>query len=97
MVKAIWNSKGITKRDRTKLVEGNPYFPPESVNHEYLAESDYHTTCPWKGLASYYHVLVDDKKNENAAWYYPSPKEAAERIKHYIAFWRGAQIVEDED
>ena len=97
MVKAIWNNKIIAKSDRTKVVEGNHYFPPESVNHDYLEESDYHSTCPWKGLASYYHVLVDEKKNENAAWYYPYPKEAAERIRDYTAFWRGVQIVEDED
>jgi uncharacterized protein (DUF427 family) len=95
MVKAIWNDKVIAESDSTKVVEGNHYFPPESVNHDYLVESDYHTTCYWKGGASYYHVIVEDNKNENAAWYYPDTEEAADRIRNYVAFWRGVQVIEE--
>ncbi|UCB44720.1 MAG: DUF427 domain-containing protein, partial [Spirochaetota bacterium] len=95
MVKAIWNNEVSAKSDGTKIIEGNHYFPPESVNHDYLVESNYHTTCYWKGVASYYHVVVEDKKNENAAWYYPDTMEAADRIKNYIAFWGGVQVIEE--
>ena len=79
-------------RLRRSRAEGNHYFPPDSVNREYLRESDYHTTCPWKGLASYYDVVVDGKANKNAAWYYPAPKEAAKHITGYVAFWRGVAV-----
>lgn len=74
------------------MVEGNHYFPPSSVRMEYLKPSDHHTTCPWKGLASYYTLEVDDKRNENAAWYYPTPKEAAKQIANHVAFWRGVTV-----
>lgn len=73
-------------------MEGNHYFPPDDVNNEYFEDSDYHTTCPWKGFASYYHIVVEGKRNENAAWYYPEPKEAAQRIKGYVAFWHGVDV-----
>lgn len=91
---AVWQNTIIAQSDDTKVVEGNHYFPPDSVNREYLEESSHHTTCPWKGEASYYHVVAADRKNENAAWYYPEPKEAAQRIKGYVAFWKGVEIRE---
>jgi len=91
-MKAIWNNSIIAESNNTIVVEGNHYFPPESTKKEYLKPSDYHTTCPWKGKASYSHVVVDGKVNENAAWYYPEPKEAAINIAGYLAFWNGVQI-----
>jgi uncharacterized protein (DUF427 family) len=92
MKKAVWNGKVIAESDQTKVIEGNHYFPPESVRQAYLKETDYHTTCPWKGKASYYNVLVDGEINRNAAWYYPEPKEAASEIKGYVAFWNGVKV-----
>ena len=74
------------------MVEGNQYFPPDSVDRQYFKESNTHTTCPWKGLASYYNVEVDGKVNKDAAWYYPEPKEAAKNIQDYVAFWRGVDV-----
>jgi uncharacterized protein (DUF427 family) len=94
MVKAIWNTAVIAESDKVEIVEGNVYFPPDAVNHNYLKNSDTHSTCPWKGKASYYHVHVDDQTNEDAAWYYPNPSEAAKKIKDYIAFWKGVDIQE---
>jgi len=98
MVKAVWKGKVVAeaKKDEVILLEGNVYFPPEAVRKEFLRESDTHTTCSWKGEASYYHV-VDGKVNEDAAWYYPEPKEAAKVIKGYIAFWRGVEIIWDDE
>lgn len=93
-MKAIWNGAVLAESDKTIVVEGNHYFPPESVKREYLQPSDTHTTCPWKGVASYYHVVVNGQVNQDAAWYYPEPKEAARHIKDYVAFWRGVQVVE---
>lgn len=93
-MKAIWNGQVIAESDQTILLEGNHYFPPEAVRQEYLVPSDTHTTCPWKGVASYYHLQVGDQINRDAAWYYPEPKEAAKQIKGYIAFWKGVQVVE---
>jgi uncharacterized protein (DUF427 family) len=75
------------------MVEGNHYFPPETVNREHFSESQSHTICPWKGVASYYHVQVDGVQNYDAAWYYPDPSKAALVIKDYVAFWRGVEIV----
>ncbi len=72
--------------------EGNQYFPPDAVKREYFKPSATHTTCPWKGVASYYDVLVDGETNRDAAWYYPEPKEAARNIKGYVAFWRGVKV-----
>lgn len=91
-MKAIWNGVVIAESDKTIVVEGNHYFPPESVNREYLRESSTHTVCPWKGTASYYTIEVNGKTNPDAAWYYPDPKPAASNIKGYIAFWRGVQV-----
>ena len=93
-MKAIWNNKTIADSDETITVEGNHYFPRQSVNEEYLVESTTVTVCPWKGEASYYDIIVDDRANKDAAWYYPEPKEEAELIKDYVAFWRGVQISE---
>ncbi|MCS6960208.1 MAG: DUF427 domain-containing protein [Pseudanabaenaceae cyanobacterium SKYGB_i_bin29] len=92
MAKAIWNGAVIAESDRCEIVENNYYFPPEAVKKEYLQPSDHHTTCGWKGVASYYNVVVDGKVNPNAAWYYPDPKPAAQNIKGYIAFWKGVQV-----
>lgn len=93
-MKAVWNGAVIAESDRTVVVEGNHYFPPEDVQKEYLKESDTHTICPWKGVASYYSVEVEGKVNRDAAWYYPDPKEAAREIGGRIAFWHGVQVTE---
>ena len=93
-MKAIWNGTVIAESDQTVVVEGNHYFPPESLKKELLVSSSHQTTCPWKGLASYYSIVVDGEENTNAAWYYPSPKEAASEIKDHVAFWKGVQVTE---
>ena len=92
MVKAIWNGMVLAESDQTEIVEGNHYFPPDSINKEYFQANSTHTTCPWKGVASYYDIVVADQVNRGAAWYYPQPKPAAANIKDYIAFWRGVQV-----
>ncbi|MBC7124901.1 MAG: DUF427 domain-containing protein [Bacteroidales bacterium] len=94
-MKAIWNGKVIAESNKTIVVENNHYFPPESVNTEFLKESSTHTVCHWKGEASYYTIIVDGKENIDAAWYYPNPKPMAKDIANYVAFWRGVQIVKD--
>lgn len=91
-MKAIWNNMIIAESDETIVIERNHYFPPESVNMEFLRKSSHHTTCPWKGEASYYDVEVNGKTNRNGAWYYPQPFDAAGQIKNYIAFWRGVEV-----
>jgi uncharacterized protein (DUF427 family) len=91
-MKAIWKDTVVADSDKTIVVEGNHYFPPESVKREYFRSSDTHSTCPWKGIASYYHIQVGDQVNQDAAWYYPEPKEAAKSIENYVAFWRGVNI-----
>lgn len=93
-MKAIWNNQVIAESNDTVVVEGNHYFPAESVKASYLQASNTHTTCPWKGEASYHTLNVDGKQNADAAWYYPAPKEAAANIKDHIAFWKGVQITE---
>ncbi|HHM02484.1 MAG TPA: DUF427 domain-containing protein [Caldithrix abyssi] len=93
-MKAVWNGKVVAESDETIVVEGNHYFPPASVRREYLEESQTHTSCPWKGIASYYTLSVDGKENRDAAWYYPKTKEAARPIEGYIAFWRGVDVSE---
>ena len=93
-MKAVWNGHILAESDRTVVVEGNHYFPASSVNKSYFQESPTHTTCPWKGVASYYTVVVDGKTNEDAAWYYPEPKEAASQIKDHVAFWKGVKVEE---
>jgi len=92
MPKAIWNGTVIAETDRFELVEGNVYFPPETVRSEYLKPSSTHTVCGWKGTASYYTVAVDGVEGQDRAWYYPDPKPAAANIKGYIAFWRGVKV-----
>ncbi|HCI82077.1 MAG TPA: hypothetical protein DHW02_20580 [Ktedonobacter sp.] len=92
MPKATWNGVVLAESDKCEVVEGNQYFPPDAVNREYFKESNTHTTCPWKGEASYYTVEVNGKENKDAAWYYPAPKDAAKQIKDYIAFWHGVQV-----
>lgn len=92
MAKAIWNGVVIAESDNCEKVEGNYYFPPEAIKSEYFTSSDTHTTCGWKGIASYYTVVVNGEENKDAAWYYPNPKEKANNIKNYVAFWRGVKV-----
>ncbi|MEM1120941.1 MAG: DUF427 domain-containing protein [Bacteroidota bacterium] len=92
MAKAIWNNQVIAESNDTVMVEGNHYFPPTSINKSYFKESDLHTTCPYKGVASYYTISVDGKDNKDAAWYYPSTKKGFEQIAGYVAFWRGVKV-----
>lgn len=92
MVKAIWNGAVIAESDKTVVVEGNHYFPRDSVKTEYLVQSARQSVCPWKGTASYYSLAVDGKTNTDAAWYYAKPKSAAAEIKDRIAFWRGVEV-----
>lgn len=93
-MKAIWNNKVIAESNKTIVVENNHYFPPESIKSEFFEDSDTHTTCPWKGIASYRTLIVDGKQNRDAAWYYPAPRELAKGIKNYVAFWKGVTIEE---
>ncbi len=92
MAKATWNGTVLAESDSFEMVEGNHYFPPDSVKREYLQESENHSTCPWKGLASYYDIVVGDEVNKDAAWYYPQPKEGATQLKDYVAFWKGVEV-----
>ena len=92
MARAIWNGTVIAESPTTVVVEGNHYFPPESLKQEYLRPSSHATTCPWKGQAAYYDVVVDDQVNANAAWYYPAPKTAATNITGHVAFWKGVKV-----
>lgn len=92
-MKAVWNNTILAESDDTVVVEGNHYFPKETINREFFQDSTTHTTCPWKGLASYYSLNVAGQQNKDAAWYYPDPKAAAAQIKDHVAFWKGVQIV----
>ena len=92
MVKAEWNGAVMAQSDATVVVEGNHYFPRDAVNPEFLIESATKSTCPWKGVASYYSVSVDGQTNADAAWYYPEPSGAASEIRDHIAFWRGIAV-----
>ncbi len=92
MPRAIWNGQVIAETDRYELVEGNVYFPPETIRQEFFRPSQTHTVCGWKGQASYYDVVVDGRVNRYAAWYYPDPKPAAASIKDHVAFWRGVTV-----
>lgn len=91
-MRAVWHNTVLAESDDTVVVEGNHYFPPDSIRREYFRPSATHTTCPWKGEASYYDVVVDDAVNKDAAWYYPSPKAAAARINGHVAFWKGVRV-----
>jgi uncharacterized protein (DUF427 family) len=93
-MKAVWNGVTLAESDKTIVVEGNHYFPPDSVRRELLQSSATHTTCHWKGEASYYTVAVDGQSNKDAAWFYPSPKPEAAEIKDYVAFWHGVKVQE---
>lgn len=93
-MKAIWNNTVIAESDDTVVIEGNHYFPAETLKKEFVLSSNHHTMCSWKGQASYYDLFVDGSVNPNAAWFYPDPKEAAAEIKGRIAFWKGVQVVE---
>jgi uncharacterized protein (DUF427 family) len=92
MPRATWNGTVLAESDRCVVVEGNQYFPPASVKREHLRPSATHTTCPWKGVASYYDVVVNGEVNRDAAWYYPDPKDAARNIAGHVAFWRGVKV-----
>ncbi len=92
MARARFKNKVIAESDDVEIVEGNVYFPPQSVNREFLKESDYRSTCPWKGEAYYCHVVVDGEENRDAAWFYPDPKKEAKYIQGYVAFWRGIEV-----
>jgi uncharacterized protein (DUF427 family) len=91
-MKAKWNGVVLAESDNTVVVEGNHYFPPESINKDYFQSSNTHTICGWKGEASYYDVAVEGEVNKDAAWYYPDPKDAAAEIKDHVAFWRGVTV-----
>ena len=95
MPKAIWNGKIIAQSESTVMIEGNHYFPRESINEEFFSDSVTHTVCHWKGVASYFDIKVEGDENQNAAWYYPDPSESASVIKGYVAFWNGVQVVQD--
>jgi uncharacterized protein (DUF427 family) len=92
MMRATWRGATLAESDDTVVVEGNHYFPAESISREHFRESSTHTTCPWKGLASYYDVVVDGEVNHDAAWYYAEPKPAAQEIANHVAFWRGVVV-----
>lgn len=91
-MRATWNGSTLAESDDTVVVEGNHYFPRESLNADLFTESDTHTVCPWKGTASYLSVVVDGQRNPDAAWYYPEPKDAAKEIEGRVAFWRGVVV-----
>ncbi len=93
-MKAIWNGQVIAESDETIVIEGNHYFPPDSINRQYFKATETHTLCPWKGQASYHRLEVDGAVNEDAAWYYPDPRAPAKGIKNYIAFWKGVEVLD---
>ncbi len=92
MATATWNGTVIAQSDATVVVEGNHYFPADSLSREHFKSSTTHTTCSWKGVASYYDVVIGDAVNRDAAWFYPQPKDAAKNIKDYVAFWKGVKV-----
>lgn len=92
MAKATWNGKLLAESDEGVVVEGNYYFPKRSVHWEFFQPSESHTVCHWKGVASYYDVVIDGQTNRDAAWYYPEPSQAASQIKDHVAFWRGVRV-----
>ena len=96
MVRAMWNGAILAESDETKVVEGNHYFPPDSIIAGHVTPSEQSTVCPWKGVAGYLDVTVDGAVNPGAAWYYPQPKPAAREIAGYVAFWKGVEVVDDE-
>lgn len=93
-MKAVWNGVVLAESNDTVVVEGNHYFPPDSIKKEYFKDSDMTSFCGWKGMAKYYTVSVDGKTNKDCAWYYPEPNDAAKKIKGHIAFWNGVKVTE---
>lgn len=93
-MKAVWNNTVVAESNDAKVIEGNHYFPEDSIKSEYFIPSETHTTCPWKGVASYYTLDVNGKHNKDAAWYYPEPKDNAREIKNHVAFWKGVTVTE---
>jgi uncharacterized protein (DUF427 family) len=91
-MKAMWNGAVLAESDRTIVIEGNHYFPPDSIRKEHFKPSNTHTECGWKGTASYYTIEVAGERNPDAAWYYPEPKDAAKQIAGYVAFWKGVTV-----
>lgn len=91
-MKAVWNDQIIAESDNTVIVEGNHYFPHESIKSEYFVKSETNSVCPWKGTASYYSIVVNEEENKDAAWFYPSTSELANNIKNYVAFWKGVKV-----
>ncbi len=91
-MKATWNGEVIAESNETVVVEGNHYFPPNSIKKEFYKEAETHTVCPWKGTASYYTLSVNGVENKDAAWYYPETSELAKNIKGYVAFWKGVEV-----
>ena len=91
-MKAIWNDATLADSAQTVVVEGNHYFPPDSIKSAHFRKSETHTTCHWKGEASYYDIVVNGNVNKDAAWFYASPSEAAKQIKDHVAFWKGVQV-----
>ncbi len=94
MKQAIWNGEVIAESERTVNIEGNAYFPHDTIKKEFFEHSQTHTICPWKGEASYYTINVNGKENKDAAWYYPEVSEQAKGIKNHVAFWRGVEVKE---
>ncbi len=91
-MKAVWNDSVIAESEETIMVEGNHYFPPDAIRREYFQDNPTHTTCPWKGQANYYDIVVNGDANPAAAWYYPETLEAANNIRNYVAFWKGVEV-----
>ncbi len=92
MPKAIWNGAVLAESEKCEIVEGNHYFSPDTIKRQYFTPSATHTTCSWKGEASYYDIEVNGQVNKDAAWYYPSPKEAAKHLAGHVAFWKGVKV-----
>lgn len=93
-MKAVWNGQVIAESDETVVVEGNHYFPADSLAEGSFEPSESTSVCPWKGTASYYNVIVDGKQNADAAWYYPTPNPAAQNIEGRVAFWKGVEVTD---
>ena len=91
-MKATWRGTTLAESEQTIVVEGNHYFPPDSITRNHFAESATHTTCGWKGEASYYDIIVNGTVNKDAAWFYPDPEPTAANIKNYVAFWKGVDV-----
>ena len=93
ILKAVWNGATVAESDKTVVVEGNHYFPSDSITPEYLVASEHASFCPWKGTASYHSISVDGETVENAAWFYPEPSKEAESIRDHFAFWKGVEVI----